>query len=54
MFTFVLATIGLFWAVTDYSAAVGNARGYEFQTKLADMPETTVFSTKDIGVADRA
>lgn len=49
-FTFVLATIGLFWAVTDYSAEVGDARGYEYETKLATMPETVVFSTKDIGV----
>ncbi|MFS8102385.1 hypothetical protein LFM09_35195 [Lentzea alba] len=49
-FTFVLASIGLFWAVTDYSAAVGEARGYEYETKLASMPEAVVFSTKDIGV----
>jgi hypothetical protein len=49
-FTFVLATIGLFCAVTDYSAAVGTARGYEYETKLASLPETVVFSTKDIGV----
>ncbi|MCP2244135.1 hypothetical protein [Lentzea aerocolonigenes] len=49
-FTFVLATIGLFWAVTDYSAAVGAARGYEYETKLGGMQGTTVFSTKDIGV----
>lgn len=49
-FTFVLATIGLFWAVTDYSAAVGETRGYEYETKLGGMQGTTVFSTKDIGV----
>jgi len=49
-FTFVLASIGLFWAVNDYSAAVGQARGYEYETKLGTMPETIVFSTKDIGV----
>ncbi|NKE59327.1 hypothetical protein FXN61_21945 [Lentzea sp. PSKA42] len=49
-FTFVLASIGLFWAVTDYSAAVGEARGYEYETELGDMPETVVFSTKDIGI----
>jgi hypothetical protein len=49
-FTFVLATIGLFWAVNDYSAAVGQVRGYQYQTRLATMPETVVFSTKDIGV----
>lgn len=47
-FTFVLASIGLFWAVNDYSAAVGEARGYEYQTKLGTMPRTVVFSTKDI------
>ena len=49
-FTFVLASIGLFWAVNDYSAAVGEARGYEYETKLSTLPETVVFSTKDIGV----
>ena len=48
--TFVLASIGLFWAVNDYSAAVGSARAYEYETKLGDMPETVVFSSKDIGV----
>lgn len=49
-FTFVLASIGLFWAVTDYSAAVGATRGYEYETKLNGMQKTVVFSTKDIGV----
>ena len=49
-FTFVLASIGLFWAVTDYSAAVGEARGYEYETKLGGMPRTAVFSVKDIGI----
>ncbi|MFD7654242.1 hypothetical protein ACFV4N_09725 [Actinosynnema sp. NPDC059797] len=49
-FTFVLATIGLFWAVNDYSAAVGQARAYEYETKLATMPETVLFSTNDIEV----
>ncbi|MFJ5986697.1 hypothetical protein [Lentzea sp. NPDC092896] len=49
-FTFVLASIGLFWAVTDYSAAVGEARGYEYETKLGSMPKTVVFSAKDLGV----
>ncbi|MET9229202.1 hypothetical protein [Lentzea sp. NPDC003310] len=48
--TFVLASIGLFWAVNDYSAAVGEARGYEYETKLRTMPETVVFSTKDLGI----
>ncbi|MCX2947136.1 hypothetical protein [Lentzea sp. NEAU-D7] len=48
--TFVLASIGLFWAVNDYSAAVGEVRGYEYETKLRTMPETVVFSTKDLGI----
>ena len=48
--TFVLASIGLFWAVNDYSAAVGEARGYEYETKLRTMPETVVFSTRDLGI----
>jgi hypothetical protein len=48
--TFVLVSIGLFWSVTDYSSAVGQTRGYEFETKLATMSETVVFSTKDLGV----
>ncbi|WP_330274937.1 hypothetical protein OG205_04355 [Lentzea sp. NBC_00516] len=49
-FTFVLASIGLFWAVNDYSAAVGATRGYEYQTRLGTLPQTVVFSTKDIGI----
>ncbi|GHH28828.1 hypothetical protein [Lentzea cavernae] len=48
-FTFVLASIGLFWAVNDYSAAVGAARGYEYETRLGTLPKAVVFSTKDIG-----
>ncbi|WP_439659005.1 hypothetical protein ACSHWB_42605 [Lentzea sp. HUAS TT2] len=50
-FTFVLASIGLFWAVNDYSAAVGAARGYEYQTNLGTLPRTVVFSAKDIGIS---
>lgn len=49
-FTFVLASIGLFWAVNDYSAAIGEMRGYQYEMELATMPETVVFSTKDIGI----
>ncbi|MEV6716782.1 hypothetical protein AB0M48_32655 [Lentzea sp. NPDC051208] len=48
--TFVLASIGLFWAVNDYSAAVGEAGGYEYETKLRTMPETVVSSTRDLGI----
>lgn len=52
-FTFVLVTVGLFWAVTDYSAAVGENRAYEYETKLAAEPSTVVFSAKDLGLVSR-
>ncbi|MEU5693092.1 hypothetical protein [Actinosynnema sp. NPDC020468] len=48
--TFVLVTVGLFWAVTDYSAAVGQARGYEYEVALPTMPVVVVYSTKDLEV----
>jgi hypothetical protein len=52
-FTFVLVTIGSFWAVTDYSAAVGELRAYEYQLALPKMADTVVFSGKDLGVRAR-
>lgn len=52
-FTFVLVTIGSFWAVTDYSAAVGELRAYEYQLALPTTADTVVFSGKDLGVRAR-
>ncbi|GLZ33429.1 hypothetical protein Lesp02_56170 [Lentzea sp. NBRC 105346] len=52
-FTFVLVTIGLFWAVTDYSAAVGENRGYQYETELAGQPDAVVFAGKDLGLRAR-
>jgi hypothetical protein len=49
-FTFVLVTVGAFWAVTDYSAAVGELRAYEYEVALSKMADTVVFSGKDLGV----
>jgi hypothetical protein len=52
-FTFVLVTVGSFWAVTDYSAAVGELRAYEYETRLDSMADTVVFSAKDLGIRAR-
>jgi hypothetical protein len=52
-FTFVLVTVGSFWAVTDYSAAVGELRAYEYEVALPTMARTVVFSGKDLGVRTR-
>ena len=52
-FTFVLVTVGSFWAVTDYSSAVGELRAYEYEVGLPKMADTVVFSAKDLGVRAR-
>jgi hypothetical protein len=52
-FTFVLVTVGSFWAVTDYSAALGELRAYQYEVALPTMAETVVFSGKDLGVRTR-
>ncbi|TWP51774.1 hypothetical protein FKR81_13000 [Lentzea tibetensis] len=52
-FTFVLVTIGLFWAVTDYSAAVGENRGYQVELELASQPQAVVYAAKDLGLRGR-
>ncbi len=52
-FTFVLVTVGAFWAVTDYSAAVGELRAYQYEVALPTMADTVVFSGKDLGVRAR-
>jgi hypothetical protein len=52
-FTFVLVTIGLFWAVTDYSAAVGENRGYQAEIELEDQPQAVVFAAKDLNLQSR-
>ncbi len=52
-FTFVLVTVGAFWAVTDYSSAAGELRAYEYEVGLPKTPDTVVFSQKDLGVRAR-
>lgn len=48
---FVLAGIGLFWAVTDYSNAVGTGRGIQMLNNLAKMPDVTVYSEKSLALS---
>lgn len=52
-FTFVLVTVGAFWSVTDYSAAVGELRAYEYEVALPTMADTALFSSKDLGLRAR-
>lgn len=48
--TFVLVSIGLFWAVGDYSAAVGVRRAYETELRVPDLPNVLVYSAKSLNL----
>jgi hypothetical protein len=50
--TFVLALVGLslFWAATDYSAAVGRSRAREFVTELPTYPNVVVYSEQSLSL----
>ncbi|MEV6060380.1 hypothetical protein AB0L62_10260 [Nocardia asteroides] len=48
---FVLIGVGLFWAVADYSAAVGTGRAVEQVAEFADQPSVSVYSDKRLGLA---
>ncbi|MFD0203631.1 MULTISPECIES: hypothetical protein [Saccharothrix] len=45
---FLLVSIGLFWAVGDYSSAVGTRRGFEVEARVPDMPGVVVYSTESL------
>jgi hypothetical protein len=47
---FVLVTVGLFWAVGDYSAAVGTGRGGDVLASLPTTPNVSVLSEKSLSV----
>jgi hypothetical protein len=49
-FTFILVSVGLFWATNDYSLAVGESRAIEYQQALPTMPEAVLVSTEPLGV----
>ncbi|WP_342801749.1 hypothetical protein [Nocardia sp. No.11] len=48
---FALVGVGLFWAVADYSAAVGTGRAIEQVAQFPDQPSVSVYSDKRLGLA---
>jgi hypothetical protein len=50
--SFVLALVGLslFWAATDYSAAVGRSRAREFAQDLSKWPNAVVYSEQSLNL----
>lgn len=49
---FTLVNVGLFWAVGDYSAAVGSRRGADVVAALPTWPDVVVYSKRDLNVPD--
>jgi hypothetical protein len=49
--TFVLVSVGLFWAVSDYSTAVGVRRASETEAAIPAMPHVLLFSAKSLNFA---
>jgi hypothetical protein len=49
--TFLLVSIGLFWAVGDYSASVSVRRGYEVEARIPAMPSVVVYSAQGLNLA---
>jgi hypothetical protein len=47
---FVVVSVGLFWAVTDYSAVVGSTRGERTAQQLADAPDVVLYSTERLSL----
>lgn len=48
---FLLASVGLFWAAGDWSAAVGTRRGNQVLESLKDWPDAVLYSDKHLGLA---
>lgn len=47
---FLLVSIGLFWAVGDYSSAVGTRRGAETEARVPEMPALVVYSGESLNL----
>ncbi|MEU6155769.1 hypothetical protein ABZ816_37860 [Actinosynnema sp. NPDC047251] len=47
---FVMITLSLFWAVNDYSAAVGVAQARAVQAELPTYPEAVLYSAKSLNL----
>jgi hypothetical protein len=48
---FLLVSTGLYWAVTDYSAAVGTERADQLITALPSLPDAVVYSEKSLNLS---
>ncbi|WP_228709483.1 hypothetical protein [Amycolatopsis keratiniphila] len=48
---YVLVSIGLFWAVGDYSGAVGTSRAFEASTVIPARPAATLYSAESLNLA---
>ncbi len=48
---FLLVSVGLFWAVADYSAAVGTRRGNEVVAALPAWPDAVLYSERSLNLA---
>ncbi|MEV7046188.1 hypothetical protein [Amycolatopsis sp. NPDC051061] len=47
---FLLVNIGLFWAVANYSAAVGSGRGRDLVSALPYWPDVAIYSERDLSL----
>ncbi|HEY2959645.1 MAG TPA: hypothetical protein VGM21_15780 [Actinomycetota bacterium] len=47
---FVLVGLSLFWAATDYSAAVGSSRARQFVAELPGYPDAVVYSARSLSL----
>ncbi|HET6708476.1 MAG TPA: hypothetical protein VFH84_26135, partial [Amycolatopsis sp.] len=47
---FALVSVGLFWAVADYSASVGVGRALQIEAGLATPPEAVLYSAKSLNL----
>ncbi|SDD11848.1 hypothetical protein SAMN05216174_107225 [Actinokineospora iranica] len=50
--TFALVSIGLFWAVSDYSGAGGVRRAFEVEARVPAMPDALLFSERSLAIPD--
>jgi hypothetical protein len=47
---YVLVSVSLFWAATDYSAAVGTWRAHRLVDRLATYPDVVIYSRYGLGI----
>ncbi len=47
---YVLVSIGLFWAVGDYSSGVGVRRAFETEGQIATRPAATIYSAESLNL----